>query len=64
MANPGNVLIDKIHKYWQAANFLSVGQIYLYDDPLLKKSLKLEHIYRGSWGIGEQLRDLTSYTYI
>jgi phosphoketolase len=27
-----------------AANYLSVGQIYLYDNPLLKKPLKLEHI--------------------
>lgn len=30
--------------YWRAANYLSVGQIYLYDNPLLKQPLKLEHI--------------------
>jgi xylulose-5-phosphate/fructose-6-phosphate phosphoketolase len=30
--------------YWRAANYLSVGQIYLYDNPLLKKPLKREHI--------------------
>ncbi|MEM1282168.1 MAG: phosphoketolase family protein [Chlamydiota bacterium] len=36
--------LDKIHRYWQAANYLSVGQIYLKDNPLLKESLKAEHI--------------------
>lgn len=34
----------KIDAYWRAANYLSVGQIYLYDNPLLKKPLTLEHI--------------------
>lgn len=53
MADPSKVLTDKIHMYWQAANYLSVGQIYLYDNPLLKKPLKLEHIkprLLGHWG--------------
>lgn len=53
MANPTNELVDKMHRYWQAANYLSVGQIYLYDNPLLKKPLKLEHIkprLLGHWG--------------
>jgi xylulose-5-phosphate/fructose-6-phosphate phosphoketolase len=39
--------------YWRAANYLSVGQIYLYDNPLLRKSLKLEHVkprLLGHWG--------------
>jgi xylulose-5-phosphate/fructose-6-phosphate phosphoketolase len=36
--------LKKIDAYWRAANYLSVGQIYLYDNPLLKKPLKLEHI--------------------
>jgi xylulose-5-phosphate/fructose-6-phosphate phosphoketolase len=39
--------------YWRAANYLSVGQIYLYDNPLLKNPLKLEHIkprLLGHWG--------------
>src|SRR5258707_12190436 len=42
-----------IHRYWAAANYLSVGQIYLYDNPLLKKSLAKEHIkprLLGHWG--------------
>src|SRR5437660_7269965 len=36
--------LSKIHAYWRAANYLSVGQIYLYANPLLRGPLKLEHI--------------------
>ena len=36
--------LRKIDAYWRAANYLSVGQIYLYDNPLLAEPLKLEHI--------------------
>lgn len=39
--------------YWRAANYLSVGQIYLLDNPLLKKPLELEHVKSrllGHWG--------------
>jgi xylulose-5-phosphate/fructose-6-phosphate phosphoketolase len=46
-------LLQKINAYWRAANYLSVGQIYLYDNPLLKKPLKLEHVkprLLGHWG--------------
>ena len=32
-----------IHAYWRAANYLSVGQIYLYDNPLLREPLTLAH---------------------
>ena len=45
--------LDKIDAYWRAANYLSVGQIYLYDNPLLKKPLKKEHVkprLLGHWG--------------
>lgn len=45
--------IRKIDAYWRAANYLSVGQIYLLDNPLLRESLKLEHIkprLLGHWG--------------
>jgi len=48
----GNEL-DKMIAYWNAANYLSVGQIYLLDNPLLKEPLKLEHIkprLLGHWG--------------
>ena len=43
----------KIDAYWRAANYLSVGQIYLYDNPLLTEPLRLEHIkprLLGHWG--------------
>jgi xylulose-5-phosphate/fructose-6-phosphate phosphoketolase len=46
-------LLTKMHAYWRAANYLSVGQLYLRDNPLLKKPLKLEHIKNmllGHWG--------------
>ncbi|NOT21250.1 MAG: phosphoketolase family protein [Nitrospiraceae bacterium] len=42
-----------INAYWRAANYLSVGQIYLYDNPLLKKPLTRAHIkprLLGHWG--------------
>ena len=34
--------------YWRAANYLSIGQIYLYDNPLLKTALTKEHIQASS----------------
>ena len=43
----------KMNAYWRAANYLSVGQIYLYDNPLLKEPLKLSHVKPlvvGHWG--------------
>lgn len=46
-------LLQKINRYWNAANYLSVGQIYLYANPLLKQPLRLEHIkprLLGHWG--------------
>ena len=46
-------LLHKMDAYWRAANYLSVGQIYLYDNPLLKKPLELAHvkpIVVGHWG--------------
>ncbi|PWK72831.1 phosphoketolase family protein [Aminobacter sp. AP02] len=45
--------LELIHRYWQAANYLSVGQIYLLDNPLLREPLKPEHIkprLLGHWG--------------
>ena len=37
-------LLRKMDAYWRAANYLSVGQIYLYDNPLLAQPLRLEHV--------------------
>src|SRR5438874_4635116 len=45
--------LSRVHAYWRAANYLSVGQIYLLDNPLLKEPLKAEHIkprLLGHWG--------------
>src|SRR5438128_5658519 len=45
--------LEKIDKYWRAANYLAVGQIYLLDNPLLKEQLALEHVkprLLGHWG--------------
>ncbi|MEJ2105758.1 MAG: phosphoketolase family protein [Acidiferrobacteraceae bacterium] len=45
--------LDRIHAYWRAANYLSVGQIYLMDNPLLHEPLVLDHIkprLLGHWG--------------
>jgi xylulose-5-phosphate/fructose-6-phosphate phosphoketolase len=45
--------VRKIDAYWRAANYLAVGQIYLYDNPLLKVPLAPEHIkprLLGHWG--------------
>ncbi|MGF1677528.1 MAG: phosphoketolase [Rivularia sp. (in: cyanobacteria)] len=45
--------LRKINAYWNAANYLSVGQIYLLDNPLLKEPLQLKHVkprLLGHWG--------------
>src|SRR5690242_17262323 len=45
--------LSKMDRYWQAANYLSVGQIYLRDNPLLRESLKIQHVkprLLGHWG--------------
>ncbi len=45
--------LRKIDAYWRAANYLSIGQIYLYANPLLLEPLKIEHIkprLLGHWG--------------
>ena len=47
------VELSHIDAWWRAANYLSVGQIYLLDNPLLKEPLRLEHIkprLLGHWG--------------
>ena len=46
-------LIDKIDAYWRATNYLSVGQLYLLDNPLLKRKLTREDLKKnvvGHWG--------------
>src|SRR5205085_10951354 len=49
--SPG--LLGKMDAYWRAANYLTVGQIYLQDNPLLEVPLRLQHIkprLLGHWG--------------
>jgi xylulose-5-phosphate/fructose-6-phosphate phosphoketolase len=46
-------LLDKMHRYWRAANYLCIGQIYLFENPLLREPLKAEQIkprLLGHWG--------------
>ncbi|RUV81274.1 hypothetical protein EOA75_31945, partial [Mesorhizobium sp. M1A.F.Ca.IN.022.07.1.1] len=45
--------LQDIDAYWRAANYLTIGQIYLLDNPLLRKPLRLEHVkprLLGHWG--------------
>ncbi|HSS93119.1 MAG TPA: hypothetical protein VLR46_03915, partial [Candidatus Dormibacteraeota bacterium] len=49
----GTAELEGIDAYWRAANYLSVGQIYLLDNPLLKRPLTLEDVkprLLGHWG--------------
>ncbi|HLZ62827.1 MAG TPA: phosphoketolase family protein [Ktedonosporobacter sp.] len=53
MSNLDNTRLALMHKYWNAANYLTVGQIYLQDNPLLREPLRPEHIkprLLGHWG--------------
>src|SRR6266705_3573765 len=46
-------LLDRMQRYWQAANYLTIGQIYLTGNPLLREPLRTEHIkprLLGHWG--------------
>ena len=46
-------MLDKMNRYWRAANYLCIGQIYLFDNPLLRSPLKAEQIkprLLGHWG--------------
>src|SRR5947208_6829442 len=45
--------LELIDRYWRAANYLAVGQIYLLDNPLLREPLAIEHVkprLLGHWG--------------
>src|SRR3954451_16738061 len=49
----GRSELDRIDAWWRAANYLSVGQIYLMDNPLLREKLLPEHVkprLLGHWG--------------
>ena len=44
--------LEKMHAYWRAANYLSIGQIYLQDNPLLETPLRIEHIKSLAGSLG------------
>jgi len=53
MANLDPNRLQNLHRYWQAANYLTTGQIYLQENPLLREPLRPEHIkprLLGHWG--------------
>src|SRR5262245_14002378 len=52
-AAPSAAVLERVDAWWRAANYLSVGQIYLLDNPLLREPLRPEHIkprLLGHWG--------------
>ena len=53
MANLDPNRLQNLNRYWQAANYLTIGQIYLQENPLLREPLRPEHIkprLLGHWG--------------
>ena len=55
-------LLHKMDAYWRAANYLSVGQIYLYDNPLLKRPLALADVKHMLFDTGARPPGRTSST--
>ncbi|TGV78377.1 phosphoketolase, partial [Mesorhizobium sp. M00.F.Ca.ET.158.01.1.1] len=52
-SQPSEHELQDIDAYWRAANYLTIGQIYLLDNPLLREPLRLEHVkprLLGHWG--------------
>lgn len=46
-------MLDRMQRYWEASNYLTIGQIYLKDNPLLREPLSADHIkprLLGHWG--------------
>ena len=67
-------LLEKMNRYWEAANYLSAGQLYLLDNPLLREPLTMDHVKKkivGHWGtvpgqnfIYVHLNRAVSYTHL
>ena len=52
-------LLQRMDAYWRAANYVSVGQLYLYANPLLRRPLELSHVKPlvvGHWGTSMRTR--------
>src|SRR6201998_887847 len=63
-ANPKVGNLELLDRYWRAANYLSVGQIYLAANPLLREPLRPEHIkprLLGHWGTTPGLNFLSAH---
>ena len=52
MANLDPNRLQNLHRYWQAANYLTIGQIYLQENPLLPSRCGRSTLSRGCWAIG------------
>lgn len=46
--NISSELLEKMDAYWRAANYLSAGQLYLLDNPLLREPLTMDHVKKKS----------------
>ncbi len=67
MPNVDQERLNQIHQYWNAANYLTIGQIYLQNNPLLKEPLRPEHIkprLLGHWGTSPGLSFISSWAVI
>ena len=56
-------MLYKMNRYWRAANYLCIGQIYLFENPLLREPLKAEQIkprLLGHWGTSPGKTSFTS----
>ena len=65
MATLDQTRLELMHKYWNATNYLTIGQIYLQDNPLLREPLQPEHIkprLLGHWGTSPGLSFI--YTHV
>ena len=57
-------MLDKMDAYWRASNYLSAGQLYLLDNPLLKKPLSMTRLRKKLLVTGELYQVRTLFTFI
>src|SRR5579884_2554308 len=57
-------LLNRMHRYWSAANYLTIGQIYLQENPLLREPLQRDDIKKrllGHWGTSSGLNFILTH---
>src|ERR1051326_1360501 len=57
-------MLARMHRYWSAANYLTIGQIYLQENPLLREPLQPDHIKKrllGHWGTSSGLNFILTH---